>query len=193
MRSMRVSDLAGYSATRTVKVRSVDYTVKSTATWAVDTGGVISCSNNSKTSANIRIVSEVTSPATRGTVDQASLVTPPAGTFAVGQGRAIVKVVDRAQAPLQGATVQLTGPGSFSGTTNALGCVVFPFIPIGNYIAAVSGLGLVDWQGTTPATKALGVAQSQSTLVVFEIDKAATLNVQFDTKITTAAAIPWGR
>src|SRR5918998_3326520 len=97
MRTMRVSDLAGYSQIRTVEVRGVDYTVKSSASWAVESGGAISCSNTSKTSANIRILSEVTSPLTRGTVDQVSLVTPPAGTFAPGEGRAIVKVVNHMQ------------------------------------------------------------------------------------------------
>jgi hypothetical protein len=188
MRAMRVSDLAGYAATRTVTVRGVDYTVKSSASWAVDEGGAISCSNTSKTAANIRILSEVTSPLTRGTVDQVSLVTPPAGTFAIGQGRAIVKVVNRLQAPIQGAAVRLTGPATFTGTTNSLGCVVFPFIPIGNYTAEVSGLGLVDWQGTTTPTKALGVVQSQSTLVVFEMDTAARINAQFDTKVGANAA-----
>src|SRR5918998_4834304 len=187
MRTMRVSDLAGYSQIRTVEVRGVDYTVKSSASWAVESGGAISCSNTSKTSANIRILSEVTSPLTRGTVDQVSLVTPPAGTFAPGEGRAIVKVVNHMQVPIQGAAVRLTGPATFTGTTNSLGCVVFEFIPIGNYTAEVSGLGLVDWQGTTTPTKALGVAQSQSTLVEFEMGVAARINATFETKVGTNA------
>ena len=95
MRSLPVATLPGYSATRTVAVRGVNYTVVSTGSWATDTGGSISCSNNAKTAANIRIQSRVTSNNTGGNIDQVSLVTPPPGSFATGEGRAIVKVADR--------------------------------------------------------------------------------------------------
>jgi hypothetical protein len=196
MRAMPAAGLAGYTQTRPVTVRNVTYTVKSTATWAVDDGGPISCSNNSRTAANIRIVSEVTSPATRGVVDAASLVTPPPGTYAAGQGRAIVKVFDRDQAPVQGITVTMTGPGSFSETTNALGCAVFPFVPIGTYTAAVSGLGYVNWDGSSPATKPLVVTQSASTAETFEMDAAAEIRAQFDTVVggvTVPAEARWLR
>jgi Tfp pilus assembly protein PilV len=133
MRAMPVTQLAGYNNTRTVTVRGVNYTVVSKGTWAVDQGGPISCSNISRPAANIRIVSEVTSNATKGVVDQVSLVTPPPGTYATGEGRAIVKVADKDGDPVQGMTVSLAGTASFSGTTNSLGCAVFSFIPIGNY------------------------------------------------------------
>ncbi|MBA3262581.1 MAG: type II secretion system protein [Thermoleophilaceae bacterium] len=189
MRSMPVATLAGYTETRTVTVSTVDYTVTSTATWAVDTGGPISCSNNSKTAANIRIVSEVSSPATRGIVDQASLVTPPPGTFATGEGRAVVKVLDRNAAPISGASVNLTGTASASGTTNSLGCAVFPFMPVGGYTASVSGLTLVDWQGNSPATKGTSVTEGTSTLTSFEMDSAADIRANFDTKVGTAIAV----
>jgi type II secretory pathway pseudopilin PulG len=183
MRSMSVKDLVGYSQTRTVTVRGVDYSVQSTGSWAVDNGGPISCSNNSKTAANIRIVSAVSSNATKGVIDEASLVTPPAGSFAAGEGRAVVKVLDRNAAPIQGATVNLTGASSFSGTTNSLGCVIFPFVAQGGYTATVSGLGLVDWQGNTPATKATSVTAGTSTLTSFEVDASADIRANFDTLV----------
>jgi type II secretory pathway pseudopilin PulG len=190
MRSMSVTSLPGYTATRTVAVRGVDYTVVSNGSWAVDSGGPISCSNTSRTAANVRIVSTVSSPATRGTVDQASLVSPPPGTYATGQGRAIVKVSNPNQAPVSGMTVNLTGPGSFTGTTNSLGCAVFPFIPIGTYTAAVSGLGYVDWDGDLTPTKSVGVTQSASTAQSFEMGSAAEIRATFDTVVgaTTLAA-----
>ena len=93
--AMPVTSFPGYNNTRTVTVRGVNYTVVSKGTWAVDQGGPVSCSNISRTAANVRIVSEVTSNATKGIVDQVSLVTPPPGTYATGEGRAIVKLVDR--------------------------------------------------------------------------------------------------
>jgi Tfp pilus assembly protein PilV len=186
MRSMAVTSLPGYNNSRIVTVRGVDYTVVSKGSWAVDTGGPISCSNISRTAANVRIVSEVTSNATNGKVDQVSLVTPPPGTYAVGEGRAIVKVQDRDAGPVQGMGVTLAGPGNFTATTNSLGCAVFPFIPIGNYTATVSGGSYVDWDGDASPTKSLTVNQSQSTAVNFEMDEAAEIRAQFETVIPTS-------
>jgi Tfp pilus assembly protein PilV len=185
MRAMPVTQLAGYNNTRTVTVRGVNYTVVSKGTWAVDQGGPISCSNISRTAANIRIVSEVTSNATKGVVDQVSLVTPPPGTYATGEGRAIVKVAEKDGDPVQGMTVSLAGTASFSGTTNSLGCAVFSFIPIGNYTATVSGLGFVDYDGNSAPTQSLTVNQSQSTAANEIMDSAATIQGFFETVVGT--------
>jgi hypothetical protein len=149
-----------------------------------------SCSSTSKTQANLRIVSQVSSPLTRGTVDLASLVTPPPGAgFTTGQGRIIVKVVDRDQAPIAGAAVGLTGPSTYSDTTNAAGCAVFPFVPAGNYTASVDSLGLVGWQGESPVTKATSSTAGLSTAMTLELDQPSQFNINFDTKVGTATAI----
>ena len=190
MRSMRVTDLPGYYNSAPVTVRGVTYTVVSRGAWSVDTGGPISCSNSSRTAANVRIVSVVTSNASKGIVDQVSLVTPPPGTYADGEGRALVKLVDENNAPLSGVTVNLTGPGSFSGVTNALGCVVFPFIPIGTYTATAQRNGYVDVDGDATPSQSLTVNQSQSTAVNFTMGNGATIQAQFETVVgaTTIAA-----
>jgi hypothetical protein len=192
MRSMVVLDLVdmiGTPQTRTVNVRGVNYTVTSTATWAPDNGGIISCSNNTRTASNVRILSEVTAPATRGVVDEVSLVTPPAGTVADGLGRAIVKVLNRDGDGTSGVTVSLSGTGSYSATTNSLGCAVFSFIPVGSYTATVSGTGLVNWQGTLPATASLSVTEGGSVTVPLELDQAAEFRANFDTKVGSNAAV----
>jgi type II secretory pathway pseudopilin PulG len=182
-------DMIGTPENRTVTVRGVDYSVKSTATWAPDNGGVISCSNNTRTASNVRILSEVTSPATRGVVDEVSLVTPPAGTVAEGLGRAIVKVLDRDGAGTSGLTVNLSGTASYSSATNSLGCAVFSFIPVGNYTATVSGTGLVDWNGNLPATASLSVTEGGSVTVPLELDEKAEIRANFDTKVGSNAAV----
>ncbi len=193
MRSLPVSQLVSYVTTplvRPVKVKGVDYSVKSLATWATDPGGVTtSCSSTTKTQANLRIVSQVTSPLTRGTVDLASLVTPPPGAgFSTGEGRIIVKVVDRDQAPIQGVTVNLTGPNAYSDATNAAGCAVFPFVPAGNYTASASSVGLVGWQGESPVTKATSSTAGISTAMTLEMDQPSTFNVNFVVGNTATAA-----
>jgi hypothetical protein len=101
-----------------------------------------------------------------------------------------VKLVDENNAPLSGVTVNLTGPGSFSGVTNALGCVVFPFIPIGTYTATAQRNGYVDVDGDATPSQSLTVNQSQSTAVNFTMGNGATIQAQFETVVgaTTIAA-----
>jgi type II secretory pathway pseudopilin PulG len=190
LRALPPTQLPGLADTRTVTVRGVDYTVKSTATWVVDSGGVVSCTNNARTTASVKIVSEVTSRATRGVVDEASLVTPPPGTHGPGEGTIVVQIVDRDQEPWQGVTVRLTGTASHTATTNEFGCAAFPFIPVGPYTAEVGALGLVGWGGESPVTKGTSATEGKTTLVKLELDAPTAFRVRFDTRIgnTTVAA-----
>ncbi|HEX3278483.1 MAG TPA: hypothetical protein VHR40_08175 [Thermoleophilaceae bacterium] len=187
MRSLPVATLAGYSNTRTVAVKGVNYTVTSSTQWVTDQGGPISCSNNNKTAANIKITSAVTANAYTGVVDQVSLVTPPPGTFAPGEGRAIVKVNRADGSPATSVGVSMSGPASYSGVTNSLGCAVFPFVTQGSYIASAGGL--VDWQGNDPSTKAIGVTAGTSTTISMEMDSAAQIRAIFDTQVNGATAV----
>jgi hypothetical protein len=191
LRAMPVTSLASCCspASRTVNVRGVDYTVTSSVSWVTDQGGPITCSNNSKTAANLRILSEVTSPATKGTVDEVGLVTPPPGTFSPGQGRAIVKVNKADGSPQSGASVSLIGTTTYSATTNSLGCAVFPFVNAGSYTASVTGGTLVDWQGNRPSTAATSVTAGTSTTSSFEMDTAAEIRAIFDTSVNGTVAI----
>jgi type II secretory pathway pseudopilin PulG len=190
MRSMKVTDLPGYSKTRTVTVRGIDYTVKSSVTWAIDSGGVVSCTNNATTSASLRIVSEVTSRATRGVVDEASLVTPPPGTYGPGQGTIAVQIIDRDQAATQGVTVSIDGPTSNTATTNEFGCAAFPFIPVGTYDIDVAALGLVGWGGAgSPVTKTVTVTEGKTTMWKVELDAPTEFAVRFDTKVGNHTAV----
>jgi Tfp pilus assembly protein PilV len=188
MRALPVATLAGYSRTATVTVKGVNYTVTSSTTWVTDQGGPISCSNNSKTAANIRITSAVTGNAFSGVVDEVSLVTPPPGTFAAGEGRAIVKINNASGAASSGVGVTLSGPASYSGTTNSLGCAVFPFVTQGSYTATIGG-SLVDWQGNNPPTKATSVTAGTSTTVSLELDSPAEIRAIFDTQVNGQTAV----
>jgi Tfp pilus assembly protein PilV len=189
MRAMPSSDLVAYvntPYTRPVTVDGVQYTVTSSAAYAADTGGAsTSCSATAKTQTNLRITSSVTSRGTRGPVDLVGLVTPPAGTgFNAGQGRLIVKVVDRNQDGIQGVGVNLSGTASFSEETNPSGCAIFPFAPAGNYTAQIQKLGLVGWDGEAQLSEAVTSTAGQTTTYgPFEMDQAATINAQFDTRV----------
>jgi Tfp pilus assembly protein PilV len=191
MRAMPTSDLVAYvntPYTRPVTVDGVQYTVTSSAAYAADTGGAsTSCSATAKTQTNLRIASSVTSRGTRGPVDLVGLVTPPAGTgFNAGQGRLIVKVVDRNQDGIQGVNVNLAGTASRSEQTNAAGCAIFPFAQAGSYTATISRLGLVGWNGETELTKSLTATAGQTTTYgAYELDQPSRVDAVFDTRVGT--------
>jgi Tfp pilus assembly protein PilV len=191
MRAMPPASLVGYSNTRTVTVRGATYTITSRASWALDASSAgVSCSTTAKPSANLRIVSEVTSPLTRGVVDQASLVTPAAGTYGPGEGTVGVKVVDRNNDPIQGVNVSLSGPSSYSTTTNELGCAVFQYIRTGDYDADASYLSLVGWQGQSPVEGSVSSVQGTSNVLQLEMDRPAAIDATFRTVVggTTVAS-----
>jgi hypothetical protein len=194
MHSLPVSQLLPLITTpysRPIPVNGVNYTVVSSAAYATDSGAVTTgCSATAKTQTNLRITSTVSSPLTRGNVDIVGLVTPPASSgFGTGQGRIIVKVVDRNQDPIQGVNVALAGSTSFSEETNAAGCANFTFVPAGNYTATISELGLVGWNGETSLTKAVTSTAGQTTTYgAYELDQPATINAQFDTKVGSASS-----
>jgi hypothetical protein len=197
MRAMPVADLLPYIATpytRTVTVKGVNYSVTSRAAYAADPGSATTgCSATAKTQTNLRILSSVNSPLSRGNVELVGLVTPPAGSsFATGQGRLIVKVFDVKEAGVAGVTVNLSGTASFSEQTNASGCAIFPFAPAGNYTASISKSGLVGWQGDNPLTPApslTATAGQTTTYGQYYMDQPATIRAQFETKVGSAAAV----
>ena len=194
MRSLPVADLLPLVATpytRPVAVKGVNYTVTSSASYATDAGSASTgCSASAKTQTNLRILSSVNSPLTRGNVDLVGLVTPPASSgYAAGQGRLIVKVFDRDDVGVANVTVALSGTASFSEETNASGCAVFPFAPAGNYTATISKLGLVGWQGDNPLAPApalTATAGQTTTYGAYYMEQPATINAQFDTKVGSA-------
>jgi Tfp pilus assembly protein PilV len=192
LRAMPVASLASCCtpASRTVTVRGVNYTVTSSVQWVTDTGGPISCSNDTKTASNLKITSAVTSNATKGVVDQVGLVTPPPGTFSPGQGRAIVKVNKADGSASVGANVSLIGATTYTGVTNSLGCAIFPFVDVGTYTASVgAGQSIVDWQGTNPGVSGMTVTEATSTTASLEMDTSATINAIFDTVVAGTTVI----
>ena len=159
MRSMPVADLLPLIATpytRPVAVKGVNYTVTSSASYAVDPGSATTgCSASAKTQTNLRILSSVTSPLSRGTVDLVGLVTPPASSgFAAGQGRLIVKVFDRDDVGVAGVTVNLSGTGSLLGGDERVGLRDLPVRSRGQLHGRhLEARTLVGWHGDNPLAR----------------------------------------
>ena len=191
LRSKPVTALSNYNETRTVRVGTVDYTVTSETEWVNDASGVVSCTDDNAQAEYMKVSSTVTSPAdTQQTpTKETTLLTPAPGAFSATSGTAAVLLTDRDGNPLPGVSVALSGPGSFSDTTNALGCAIFGYIPAGTYSAQVSAG--VTWASQLPASAPVTVNAGRTSLSAIEVEQPASLRAHF--KTPTGANAEWSR
>lgn len=185
MRSMRAVDLSNYSEQRSINLGGGPYQVSSVVQWIRDANGEpLSCTNGSAQADYLMIGSTVSSGTMRGqTVHVESLLAPPVGSFGPTQGSFGVQVVDRAAAPLEGVLVAITGPDISALPTNELGCAIFGYIPPGSYTATLTQLGYVDVSGQPIVTKSGTVTGGNVNAVTVQYDRAAQINVTFDTVV----------
>jgi Tfp pilus assembly protein PilV len=191
LRSKPIATLSNYSETRSVRVGTVDYTVTSEAEWVNDASGVVSCTDDNAQAEYMKVSSTVTSPADTQArpTREATLLTPAPGAFSPTAGTAAVLLTDRDGTPLPGVSVALGGPGSFSDTTNALGCAIFGFIPSGTYSAQVTGG--VTWASQLPATAPVTVNPGRTSLTAIEVEQPASLRAHF--KTSSGENTQWSR
>jgi Tfp pilus assembly protein PilV len=190
MRSYKATSLDGYSQSRTVTVRGLNYTVASSTQWIYDSSGTKSCTSDTSQASYLKLMTTVTPVKEGPPVSATSLLTPPNGTFSTDKGSLAVMITDRNGAARPNIPVAINGNGvSDSDTTNSSGCANFYYIPTGNYTVTPSAPGLVDRTGDASPTITAGVVGGQSTLTTIELDVPATVNITFDTKVGTNAAV----
>jgi hypothetical protein len=185
---MPITAIANLNQTRTVRVGTVDYTVRSKTEWTLDDPSTaISCTDYNPLAEYLKVTSTVTSPGSiNHPVTETTLLTPAPGAFG-DTGTATVHVTDRDGNNQAGVNVTLTGPGTYTGTTNALGCAVFRYITPGSYTAEVSGG--VSWSSQLPATAPVTVNAGRTTLNPIEVDDPASLRASF--VLPSGAATTW--
>jgi Tfp pilus assembly protein PilV len=179
---------SNHTASRAVSINGLNYTVASTVDWIRDaTGGTLSCTNNSSQADYLKLTSTVSANSIQP-VKVTSLSAPPL-TYSSSRGTLVVQVVDGAApaAGVSGVSVTISGPTSMSGTTNALGCAVFSFIPPGAYSVSIIKGGYVDYAGTTgPITGSKTVTGGSLTTLPVVYDNAGSIPVNFETDIGTS-------
>ena len=178
MRAFRANELSNLNATYTRKVAGVNYTITSTAVWVNDGSGSRRCGLTSGRADYIRITSSVVWDRMRGAapVTSTSLYAPPSGSFG-DEGNLGFEVLNRSATGVPGVTVTLSGPANRTGSTDADGCIFFPFLPQGTYTAVISKSGYVDYQGNSTITKTYGVEGGTSQVQPLDYDQAGTVNV----------------
>jgi type II secretory pathway pseudopilin PulG len=191
LRSQPITALSNYNETRTVRVGNVDYTVTSETEWVRDASGVVSCTDDNTQAEYMKVSSTVTSPndTQQTPTKETTLLTPAPGAFSATSGTAAVLLTDRDANPLPGVGVALSGPGSFSDTTNSLGCAIFGYIPSGTYSAQVSSG--VTWASQLPASAPVTVNAGRTSLTAIEVEEPASLRAHF--KSPSGANTEWSR
>jgi Tfp pilus assembly protein PilV len=194
LRGLPADSLSTYAtnhvASRTVTINGLNYTVASTVDWIRDsTGGTLSCTNNSGQADYLKMTSTVSANSIQP-VKLTSLSSPPLA-YSASRGTLVVQVNDGATPAVgvQGVSVTISGPVSQSGTTNALGCAVFGFIPAGAYNVSIVKTGYVDVDGDdTPSVSNKTVTGGSLTTQPFIYDAAGSIPVSFETEMGTSSS-----
>ena len=187
MRSMTVNDLSNYRGSRTVTVNAIDYTIDSRATWVTDSTGSASCTSGATGANYLAISSSVTWPTmTVPPVTVESVIAPPVGSFGSDQGSIAVQVRDRNGTGVPGVSVALSGARSYTDVTNAQGCVLWGYLPVGNYDVDVSKTGYVDSEGVQQPRKPVGVVGAATNTLAFDYDLGGRIQADYQTWNGTA-------
>jgi Tfp pilus assembly protein PilV len=188
LRAFPITALSNYTETREVKLSGAFYTVSSRTEWVRDSAAEVTCTDNTP-QANYIKISSTANPKNlpNRTVKEVSLLTPAPGAFSDTMGTAAVKVSGRTGDAQSGVQVSLSGAGSFSTTTNSLGCAVFDFVPAGSYTIQVSGL--VNWAGESTAS--MTVAAGKTTLRQLEMEAPASLRANFELPPAPTSGPAW--
>jgi hypothetical protein len=182
MRGMSVASLINLNQTRTQTVDNRAYTVTSKVNWVTDSGSSLSCSSGDSQSGDyLKLNSTVTGPSIKYPVVLESLLAPPNGSLATKKGNLGVLITDQAGAPVQGATVSISGPQSGSASSDANGCVFFALINPGSYQTTVSKTGYVDKGGNSSVVQTSTVSAGSTSLLQPTIGKAVSITVNLET------------
>lgn len=185
VRSLPIEDVAMIKGARTERQGDIDYSIASTTKWVTDGGDEPVCTTRSGGLDYMRLTTKVSwkgmgriKPITVSTV-----VTPASRAASKTNGSLSVNIT-RADgvsgaAGILVSIVSKTGGASFSETTNANGCVVFPFVPAGAYTLKFYRQGWVNQNSVESIEDDVTVAAGQTTKVGYLYDIGGTTKTNF--------------
>jgi Tfp pilus assembly protein PilV len=185
MRGMPTAQLIHYTATRTVPVAGVNYSVYSQAIWIRDANDTTSCTTPQDDNSGdyLKITSRVKAPGPEPPVQLDSLLSPPQGTAISTQGTLALQLTDQAAAPVVGQSVSITGPNNMTVVTNDAGCAVFGLVDAGTYQVTFSRTGWVDPGGVSSVVMPTSVTAGSTNLLTHSYAQAGTIHATVDTAV----------
>ena len=97
----------------------------------------------------------------------------------------LVNVTDSRNVGISGVALSGSGPGTFSGSTNSTGCVLWRNVPVGTYTMSVGGTaaGMVDQNGNAPANQPVSVVDQGTNTVNLQYDRPGSIQgISFRTR-----------
>ncbi len=191
MRALNVTALTGTNSSRTQTVGNVTYTIVSRAIWIDDSTGSATCSGGASNADYLKVSSTVTWP-TMGAikpVTSTTIVAVPNGSFGSGQGSIQALVEDHTPLGIPGLPVNLSGPSTSTLSTDGAGCVFWGYLPVGTYTVGLNQAGYVDQSGNQAVSQSASVVGGSTTNLVFDYDRAANLDVSFDTQVGASTQV----
>jgi Tfp pilus assembly protein PilV len=189
LRSMRIPSLNRLKQITPITLDGTKFEIESTGLFVNNTSGTASCTAGASSADYVRITSSVTWPqmGARPPVVIQSIISPSNGSLDAGHGTLTISAVNAAQQPLPGVGISGTGPGTFSGTTDASGCANFADLPAGNYTLTPSAPGLIDKTGKAPASQTVGVIPSGTQTIALEYDRPGYLEADFKYRVGSSS------
>ncbi len=182
LRSLRIDQLGNLTEQRVVEQDGVTFTVDSRGEFATDSTGTTTCEQGASAD-YLRITSTVSWPTmgSRPPSKISSIVAPRSGSISPDEGALAISVVNSNNDGISGVGIGGSGPGSFSGTTNAFGCLIIGGLQSGNYSVTLTAPGLVDVNGNAPQPTTVGVVGFSTNSIVFQLDDPGSVTADFTT------------
>ncbi|MFN8161218.1 MAG: hypothetical protein U0R52_09295 [Solirubrobacterales bacterium] len=186
LRSLRVPVLNRLSQTRTASMNGTTFTVSSEGAFVNDVTGTASCGSGTSSADYVKVTSTVTwaSMGGRPPVVIQSIIAPPNGSLDSTHGTLTISAQNAQGSALAGVGLSGSGAGTFSGSTDANGCALFPDQAGGNYTLTPSAPpGYVDKDGNPPAAQTISVIAGTTNTIALQYDQGASIPVSFRTKV----------
>lgn len=192
MTPQQLANLADASQTQTKTVNGRNFTVVSSSEWLTDPSSAAGCGGMGKEAGYQQITSNVSWPkqASVGPVEMDSIKAVQNGGYKDTRGSLALQLLNGAGGGTANVAVTITGPRNYSATTNANGCVLLGFVPVGAYTLTVNQPGYVQdlLPNAQSVSKTVQVTGGQTGSVSFNYDQAGSLGVAFKTRVPGAGA-----
>ena len=186
IRSLPIEDVAKLNGTKTVigpGGPADEYYITAKTKWVTDGADIPDCATRSGGLDYMRL--SVTTGWRKmdnaKPITMTTIVTPSSRSSSSTAGSLSVNVTGADNAGVQGLPITIDGSQDFTETTNINGCVVFPFVPAGQYTLSFSRPGWVDGDNVSAISQPVTVAAGQTNKLGFNYDQGGYTQFSFKT------------
>lgn len=186
IRSLPIEDVANLNGTKTVigpNGPADQYFITTKTKWVTDGADIPDCATRSGGLDYMRL--SVTTGWRKmdnaKPITMTTIVTPSSRSSSSTAGSLSVNVTKADNSGAQGLPIAINGNQDFTETTNINGCVVFPFVPAGDYMLSFSRPGWVDGDNVSAINQLVKVAAGQTNKLGFNYDQGGYTKMAFKT------------